>query len=97
MLRDSSYARKLDADLDQVRNGPDAFAQLIDALERLDSIENWQPSTEDWKNYEAYLDRLDARRLDKRFGEDPTFQMTNQERWTAWLARTPLPDDAPLS
>jgi hypothetical protein len=93
MLSQDAYARKLEADLDQIGNGPDAFAQLLAALERLESIEDWQPSVDDWADYHAYLDRLDMKRLNRRFAEEPTFQMTNQERMTAWMARAPLPDD----
>jgi hypothetical protein len=89
MLPPNDFARKLDADLAAIGNGPDAFAQLIAALLRAESIENWQPSVGDWKDYEAYLDQLDAHRL----GQTADSRLTNQERWTAWLARAPLPDD----
>ena len=35
MLPTNDYARKLDADLDAIGNGPDAVAALLAALERM--------------------------------------------------------------
>ena len=93
MLSPEDYARKLENDLSSIGNGPDALAQLVDALDRFESIENWQPSTKDWEDYEAYLDRLDYRRIEP-LGDDPNFKLTSPQRWIAWQARVPLPNDA---
>jgi hypothetical protein len=89
MLPTEDYARKLNADLEDIGNGPDAIKQLLAALERSEAIENWQPSIAAWADYDAYLDRLDASRL----AQEPEVPLTTPQRWTAWLARAPLPSE----
>ena len=89
MLRDSDYARQLDADLDTIGNDQAALDKLNAALDRMpdfdsfDSDETWQPSSDDWDDYEQYLDRLDMMR--------ETTPMT-PPRLQAWLSRTQLDD-----
>lgn len=92
MLSATAFARQLDAGLDQIGNGIEAMEALRVALDRLEPIDGWEPSPEDYEEYDRYLDRLDASR------EYPPVGSPLATAWERWL-RTPaeVPDDVDVT
>ena len=92
MLSVTEYARQLDAALDLVGNDLGALDRLNAALALMPDFDEpeFEPTPEDWAEYDEYLDRLDAER------EYPPAESPRWTAWTQWLRTpTPVPDDTP--
>jgi hypothetical protein len=92
MLSTTAFARQLDVSLNQVGNGIEAVKALQVALDRFEPIDNGEPGSEDWEEYDRYLDRLDASR------EYPPIGSPLATAWERWLrASAEVPDDVDVT
>ena len=82
MLRETAYSRQLDHLLEQVGNDLSALDAINESLAKMP---DYEPSQDDNEELENWLDRLDAER---------EYPPQTSPLWKAWLARTPLWEDA---